>query len=192
MPWSLTISVAPATEPITTDEAREHLRISHTSENPLIDAYITAARLQAEAHTKRQFITATWLLKLDRFPSREIRVPLPPLASVTSIAYVDENGDAQTWSSSLYQVDTNSEPGRIKPIEGGSFPSTQSDTYSTVTVTFVAGYGDASKVPLHFKQALRLGVADFFEFRESIVDGRVTRVPHSMMALLNQDRMWRF
>ncbi|KKN27511.1 hypothetical protein LCGC14_0863950 [marine sediment metagenome] len=192
MPWSLTISSGPAVEPITTDEAREHLRISHTSENSLIDAYITAARLYVEAFTKRQLVTATWLLKLDRFPSREIVVPLPPLSSVTSVAYVDENGDAQTWDSSLYQVDTNSEPGRIKPIEGETFPSTQSGTYATVTVTFVAGYGLAPAVPERFKQAIKLMVAHWFEFREPVIDGRVMKVPMSVAALLNQDRMWRF
>lgn len=189
---SLTISVQPTEEPISTDEAREHLRISHTSENSLIDAYINVARLFAEAFTKRQFVTATWLLKLDRFPTREIRVPLPPLSSVTSVAYTDENGDAQTWSSALYQTDLSSEPGRIKPIEGETFPSTQLDTYATVTVTFVAGYGDASAVPPNFKHAIKLGVAEYFEFREPIVDGRIMKVPHAMIALLNQDRMWEF
>lgn len=192
MPWSLTNSVAPADEPITTDEAREHLRISHTSENALIDAYITAGRLYVEAFTKRQLVTATWLLKLDRFPSREIRVPLPPLASVTSVAYVDENGDAQTWDSALYQTDLSSEPGRIKPIEGETFPSTQADTYATVTVTFVAGYGGQSDVPERFKHAIKLMVGHWFEFREPVVDGRAMKVPMSVDALLHQDRMWRF
>lgn len=192
MPWSLIIDTAPSDEPITTDEAREHLRISHTSENALIDAYITAARLYVEAFTKRQLVTATWLLKLDGFPSREIVVPLPPLASVTSVAYTDENGDAQTWSSALYQVDTDSEPGRIKPIEGETFPSTQSDTYATVTVTFVAGYGGVSTVPERFKHAIKLMVGHWFEFREPVIDGRVMKVPMSVAALLTQDRMWRF
>ncbi len=192
MPWSLTISSGPAAEPISTDEARAHLRVSHTSENPLIKAYITAARLYVEAFTKRQLVTATWLLELDRFPSREIIVPLPPLASVTSVVYTDENGDAQTWSSALYQTDLNSEPGRIKPIEGETFPSTQSDTYATVTVTFVAGYGDADAVPERFKHAIKLMVAHWSEFREPVVDGRVMKVPMSVSALLMQDRMWRF
>lgn len=191
MPWSLTNSVAPADEPITTDEARDHLRISHTSENPLIDAYIKAARLYVEAYTKRQLVEATWLLRLDRFPPREISVPLPPLSSVTSVAYVDENGDAQTWDAALYQSDLDSEPGRIKPIEGGSFPSTQANTYATVTVTFVAGYGGLSDVPERFKHAIKLMVGHWFEFREPVVDGRVMKVPISVDALLAQDRMWR-
>lgn len=192
MPWSLTNSVAPADEPITTDEAREHLRISHTSENSLIDAYIEAARLYVEAFTKRQLMTATWLLKLDRFPTREIRVPLPPLSSVTSVTYTDENGDAQTWSSALYQTDLDSEPGRIKPIEGETFPSTQLGTYATVTVEFVAGYGGASAVPKRFTQAIRMMVGHWFEFREPVIEGRAMKVPMAVDALLNQDRMWEF
>ena len=192
MHGSLTISSEPAAEPISVPEAREHLRITHTSEDPLVEAYITAARLYVEAYTKRQLVTATWLLKLDRFPPREIVVPLPPLASVTSVTYIDENGDTQTWDSSLRQHDTNSEPGRIKPIESESFPSTQLDTYNAVTVTFVAGYGDASAVPERFKHAIKLMTANWFEFREPVIDGRVMKAPTSVDALLNQDRMWEF
>ena len=192
MHGSLTISSGPAAEPISVSEARDHLRISETQEDPLITAYITAARLYVEAFTKRQLVTATWLLGLERFPLREIVVPLPPLASVTSVTYVDENGAAQTWNSSLYQVDTKSEPGRIKPIESESFPSTQLGTYNAVTVTFVGGYGDESAVPERFKHAIKLMTANWFEFREPVIDGRVMKAPTSVDALLNQDRMWEF
>lgn len=192
MAWSLSISVEPSAEPISLAEAKDHLRITDSNEDSLIAVYITAARLYAEAYTKRQLVTATWLLKLDRFPTHEIRVPLPPLSSVTSVAYVDENGSPQTWGSSLYQTDLKSEPGRIKPIEGGTFPSTQSDTYATVTVTFVAGYGDDDAVPQRFKHAIKLMVSHWFEFREPVIDGRAMKVPMSVDALLNQDRMWRF
>jgi uncharacterized phiE125 gp8 family phage protein len=131
-------------------------------------------------------------LKFDRFPAREIIVPLPPLSSVTSVAYTDQNGNAQTWSSALYQKDLTSEPGRIKPIESESFPDTQRSTYNTVVVTFVAGYGDASAVPERFKHAIKAIVEHWYEYRGRVSERALRDVPLSIDAMLMQDRMWSF
>ena len=119
-------------------------------------------------------------------------MPRPPLSSVTSIGYEDENGSSQTWSSALYQTDTDSEPGRIKPIEGETFPNTQSNTYNTVTMTYVAGYGGASAVPVRYKQAIKLLVAHWYRIREPLVDKGMATVPMNVDALLLQDRIWMF
>jgi len=108
----LTQTVAPAIEPVTNAEARDHLRISTVDDDILIGTYITAARQYIEGRTNRQFINATWSWTLEAFPNI-FYVPRPKLSSVTSIAYLDTAGSSQTLSTDVYSVDTNTEPGRI-------------------------------------------------------------------------------
>lgn len=164
--FSLELTSAPATEPITTAEAKTYCRVDVSTHDTLIGLLVTAARQQAEARLRRQIVTATWKLRLDAFPigSDPIEVPRPPLSSVSSIAYVDTDGATQTWSSSEYQVDAYTHPGRIVPAYGYSYPATRPQM-NAVTVTFVAGYGAAASVPELLKTALKAMVCDWFENR---------------------------
>lgn len=194
----LKLSVAPTEEPLTRDEAKLYAQVIGDTQNTVMDGLIISARLWVESYTKRQLVDATWTLKLTGFPGLDsipIAFALAPLSSITSIAYLDTAGDSQTWSSSLYQVNTDSEPGLVMPIEGESYPSTQSSTFSTVTVTFVAGYGAASAVPQRYKTAMGQLISHWFTTRESvslIAGANITEIPLTVKSLLQQDRMWRF
>lgn len=196
--FALSISVEPTEEPLTRDEAKLYAQVYGDDENSTIDGLIIAARQYVESFTKRQLVTATWILRLDAFPSSDLTaivMPLPPLASVTSITYLDVDGNSQTWSSAKYQVDTNTEPGRIMPIEGESYPDTQADTFHTVTVTFVAGYGAASAVPQRMKTAMGQLVSHWFDGRSGVslaAGANIAKIPLTVDALLFQDRIWRF
>src|SRR5262245_24285701 len=110
---------APALEPVSLEEARDHLRLTQGAEDGTVDALITAARELAETLSGgRQFITARWRWTSTAFPGgywntygwncREmIELPKPPLQSVESVNYVDLEGDLQTLDASAYQVVTN-------------------------------------------------------------------------------------
>jgi len=171
-------TVANATCDFAVSIARQALT---TDENDLLDSLIISARQWAEEFTRRAFTTRTCTLRLDRFPA-EIILPRPPLSSVTSITYVDVNGDSQTLDSSAYQVVTYEEPARIVTAYGESWPSTRS-VPEAVTVTYVAGYGDASAVPDTIKNALKLLVSHWFERREVVAAANLKPVP------LNVERM---
>jgi len=45
---SLVITVEPAEEPVTTAEAKDHMRVDTSDDDTLIDGLITASRLYAE------------------------------------------------------------------------------------------------------------------------------------------------
>jgi len=171
---ALTQTGAPAVEPITTAEAKSQAHVSTAADNDYIDTLIAASREQCEIEQRRAYITQTWELRLDCFPS-EIEVPKPPLQSVTSIQYVDTAGDTQTLDSSGYQVSTDSLPGRIMPAVDSSWPTTRESTYDAVIVTFVAGFGDAaSDVPANVKLAVKVLVAHWYRLREPVVEGSIT------------------
>ena len=183
----LTLSSGASVEPITTAEAKSQIRVDTSDDDTLIDNYIVAAREHGEQMTRRAFITQTWVWKLDKFPPGGVMyVPLPPLQSVTSIQYVDANGSTQTWSTDDYDVDISSKPGRIVPVYNGSFPTTRIDT-NAVTVTFVAGYGDATTdVPEQLRVAISQLVGHWYEHREEVVTGTiVAKLPNVVETLFN-------
>lgn len=126
-----------------------------TADEEAIATFICAARKDLEEQTLSAFVNQTWTLKLDRFPNwGSIRLPRPPLSSVTSIQYVDTNEATQTWSSSLYTVDADSMPGRVRPALNQIYPTTSGHIHD-VTITYVAGYGStAADVPKGIKQAI--------------------------------------
>lgn len=173
-PFALKLVTAPASEPVTVAEAKARLLITIDDEDTDLAAMVTQSRELCEAGCQRAFVTQTYSLYLDRFPGgceavapsdgyeyqryasgREIRLPRPPLQSVTWIKYYDAAGVQQTLDPSAYYVATGSEPGRIRPVT--YWPATQVRP-EAVEVRFVAGYGGASAVPAAAKAAILLTV----------------------------------
>src|SRR6185295_4859943 len=90
---------------------------------------ITVARQYVDAISGwlgRALMTQTWALAGNGLsipasaccgstPSGAIEIPWPPLQSVTSIKYLDANGQEQTLPPADYTVDTISEPGLVIP-----------------------------------------------------------------------------
>ncbi len=173
-----------ADEPLSLDEAKAHLRVTATDEDDLIWSLIIAAREYAENFTHRALMARTWEWRVDDFGCWQLQVPLAPLQSVSSIVYVDGQGDTQTLATTEYQVDAASTPPRIQPAYGKTWPQTRPQL-NAVTVEFVAGYGGAGDVPQQIKQALLLIIAELYERRESaIVGAPIMEVPFSAKALL--------
>lgn len=195
MPYVL--SAGPTEEPVALEDLKAHCRVEITDDDDLINALGIAAREKVELDTGRVLCSQTWLLKGNGFPSSDstpIELDMPPLQSVSSIAYVDTDGVAATWDDAEYQVDTASQPGRILPAYGESYPTAR-DQYNSVTVTFVCGYGASYDVPRALKHAIKILVGTWYEQREQIVVGNlVTEVkgPAAYEALIYPYRMWRF
>ena len=182
---SLTLSSAPAAQPVSDAVVWSHLNValSGSPEAPANETLIAAYRNAAVAHLDgasgilgRALITQTWELRLCDFPrcpdpihgDYRIIIPLPPLQSISSIAYVDPDGATQTLVSSKYTtVAGGSQKAAVVPAYGESWPSTR-DVPDAVTVTFVAGYGGTeSDVPASIKSAILLMVGDLYDHREA-------------------------
>ena len=180
---ALTLTAAPTIEPVSLDEMKAHLHYPATDQDGYISALISAARQSCESETDRAFLTQTWTLAMEYFPS-VIFVPRPPLQSVAHIVYYDENGEAQTLDEGLYQVDTFSEPGRIAPARGCSWPSVDDETMLPVRVSFVAGWDSSDDVPGEIKHAVKLLTAQWFETLTAVTAGAMADVPNTIKMLL--------
>lgn len=84
-----------------------------------------------------------------------IRLPRPPLQAVTAVTYVDQTGVTQTLSPSVYQVDTQQEPGRLAPAYQQVWPTTRVQM-GAVQVTFLAGYGPATSVTVSISTGVQV------------------------------------
>ena len=174
---------------VTNGKADVYLGVDGDSEKPLVGSLITAATKWGQDHTFRFFMPQPWDLKLDRFPTVEIKVPQPPLSSVVSILYIDTDGNTATWASSDYQVDTDSEPGRIKPAFNNTWPTTRAQ-FNAVTVKFIGGYADRATVPDGIKTLVKMVAAHWHEHREAASDTPgPTVVPLAVESLVWQHKI---
>ena len=191
---ALKLITAPAAEPVSTSEAKSHLRVDTTADDTYIGTLITVARQNVESHLRRALISQTWEVVLDAFPAGVIRLPKPPLASVTSIKYTDDDGVEATYSSDNYVVDSDTEPGRVVLKSGQTWPAVTLAAANGVRVRYVAGYGAAgSNVPQAIRQAILLVIGSLYENREDVLVAQGVSIgvlPFGVVALLAPYRIY--
>ena len=164
---------APAAEPVTLAEAKEHLRVdaSYTDTDTLITGQIIGARQYAENHLRRALMTQTWKYIADSFtgagligiqtgrtfslPGHALILEKSPVISVESITYLDFSGVRQIMPATDYALDLVSEPCRITPVFGKIWPIALPQI-GAVEINFTAGYGAAAAVPELIKIAIKL------------------------------------
>lgn len=195
MRYALNRTSNPETEPVTVAEAKKHMNISQafTEDDAIIGNFITWSREWCEDHTDRGFIDQSWTLNMDWWPRNGvIKLNRGPVSSVSSVKYKDTDGDQQTLVEGTdYQVDLVSEPGRILPEPGATWPTLEADRVNAVEVIFVAGYGeDATTVLESVKGAMKLLIAHWYEHREDASDGKPPQsIPMGMKQILSHSVM---
>jgi len=182
--------VTTETVPVSVTDMKEHLRVEHTDDDSYIEALTLAAAEMCENFQNRKYMQAGKVLKLDEFPGNGIIRPRwTPLIDVDSIQYVDTDGSTQIVSVSDYDVDTDSEPGRITPAYNKSWPATRPQI-NAVTVNYQAGYATADDVPDAVKQAVKLLTGHFYEHRESVSEVKLSEIPQGIKSLLWPTRVF--
>jgi uncharacterized phiE125 gp8 family phage protein len=184
-------TVAPTILPVTLDEAKKHCEIDDDAQNAKVNAWVLAATAVAESVTNRGLMTQTWKLLLDDFAD-DISLPMAaPLQSVTSVKYYDTDGVQQTLATTVYRIDTDSEPGRVVLKPDQSWPSIQSGRGQAVEIIYVCGWTDGN-VPDGIKHAVLLLVGSYSEHREAVTDVTPNVLPFGVSALLDPHAVyWR-
>jgi uncharacterized phiE125 gp8 family phage protein len=179
---TLRLITAPAALTVSLETAKAYLRVDGTAEDTLITSLLKAASELGESWARRAFITQTLEQTFDEWPEGNVlTIWRPPLQSVTSLKYIDEDGVESTWASTNYTVDIKSQPGKIILA---STPSVTLQDTGGITVRFVAGYGATeASVPERIKQAVLQLVAFWYENREA------TDVPAYIRAMFTRERV---
>ena len=136
----LTETVTVATEPITTAEAKSHLRVTISDDDTLIDGLITAAREHVELFCGRSFAQHTYRADIADFHD-EMVLPYRPIQSITNIKYYNTASPQvlTTLALKIYAKNLAS----IVRNDGQSWP-TVSTRPDAVQITYVTGYSDQS------------------------------------------------
>ena len=160
-------TVAAASEPITLAELKEQLRIesSTTEDDTFLTGLIVSSREAVEAILGKVLINQTVVAKLDEFPKDEyFELPTPPVSSVTSITYFDEDNASQTFSSASYSLNDYCDPDRIVRNTDVDWPATY-DRWDAITVTYQSGFANAAAVPSSIKTVVKMLAAETYEQR---------------------------
>ena len=166
------VATAPATEPVTLDEVKRHLRIelADSDHDLLLTDLMEAARSRCEAFLNRRLVTQTLDYFVDAFPAQDfIELPGGRLASVTSLKYTDSDDVETTWTATNYFASTTAEPGRLNLAFNISWPTATLKPRDAVVVRYVAGYGAASAVPLGIRAGIMLAIGHLFHNRSEVV-----------------------
>jgi uncharacterized phiE125 gp8 family phage protein len=205
---ALRVITPPATEPITTDLARQHCRIDSDYDDTLVAMYVTSARMWAEAFLNRALFTqklqfaVTWAppptatplvpQSLIVFPlnwpplvKRPIELPRAPAQSVEQITWGPLD-DMQVADPSDYQLNLNVEPGYVA-VQPAILPRIPQQS---MVIDYTAGYDDADPdaVPMPIRHGILLLTAFLYEQRGD-VDGAM---PAFARNLMQPYRLWTF
>ena len=150
--------------PIDLEQVKSHLSITHDAQDRMLAADIMIAHDWAEEYTRRAIATRDYLITRDRFPSGAWELPLGRVTAIGSVQYIDTDGATQTWSSSEYETDLDSDhASRLRPGPSYSWPST-GDYLAAARVTVTAGW-DADDVPYTVRQALLFKIGALYGTR---------------------------
>jgi len=188
---AIDIVTAAASEPITLTEAKNFLRVDHNDDDDLISALITASRQMCEEYTRRILVTTTVDEYFDKFPTNKwenlsnlMYLSRGPVASVTSVSFVDEIGSTTEISTDAYLTDTISEPARVQSVAGWFAAA---GVVNQVIVRYVVGT-DVSAIPKPLIQGMMLVISNLYDDRSD----RTRRLPTASEYLWNPYRIFTF
>lgn len=119
--------------PIPLDILRTRLRIEVEDDDAILASLCIAAGELIEKETGLGLTSETRTAKV--VPFRRWVAPVQPMASVTSVQYVDTAGNTQTLPTAEWYLDETDE---LKALEFDASTTVKENT--ALTVTYVAGY----------------------------------------------------
>ncbi len=154
----LTLSVAPASEPLTLTEAKQFLRIEHNADDAMITQAILAARQAAEQYLRVVLLPQTHLFETAQI-GHVISLPVGPAQSITSIVAYNEAGTPTTLNSNFYRL----------TLDGYGVVFTTVPQAARLAITFVSGLATSSSdVPHTIRQGMLHHIAAMLEQREGL------------------------
>jgi uncharacterized phiE125 gp8 family phage protein len=158
--YPATVTVAPASEPVTAAQVKQQCGIatSDTSYDDMIARMIATERGFVERYCGIKIVTQTVSMKCDSFCDFK-RLAVSPIQSVTSVTYVDVDGATQTLDAAVYEARLEGLAPSIVLKYNQVWPTPR--VGSRITVVAVAGY---ATVPSELASAMLLRIGRSFTF----------------------------
>jgi uncharacterized phiE125 gp8 family phage protein len=167
--YSYEVVSGPNNLPVTLEQVKEQLKIDYDTDDDLLTLYIEAATDLFQSYTNRILINTTFKTYFDCF-RQSFELARSKLQSLVAFQYL-VNGVFTDVDSSIYYVTNEVLYSRVYIPDPENFPTDKDDLYQSISIEFVAGYGDDSTdVPADIQSALLQVVADLYENRGDCSD----------------------
>ncbi len=176
--------VTPPDPLVTLEEAKQHLRVDHSDDDAMINAYIAAASAHLDGPRgwlDRSIGTQELQAVSAGFCDGKIHLPYGPVQSVEALVYLDADNAEQTIDPADYAVAND----RIWFSYGYSLPAVY-PAFNAVQISYTAGFDET---PPALKAAVLMHVGTLYENRESVGDSKVV-LPHAYEALCAPYKRW--
>lgn len=111
---------------------------------------------------------------INRLPvPARLMLPIHPVNSIISLSYIDTDGVLQNIDPTTLQL-SGTVPRSIAPAPGQFWPLTEYFRIGSVNIVVNAGY---ATIPPHFKHAIRLLAANYYENREPVTKQYAQALP---------------
>jgi uncharacterized phiE125 gp8 family phage protein len=157
---------------------KSHVRVDFDEDDALLSLYLSAATSHFERATRRLLSQQTRTLKLGAFI--DSMLPFPPLVSLTSVTYVDADGNTQTLAADRYAIDQTKPIAQIRWLD--PLPDLDEDSFDRVTVTYVAGWNSP---PADVVRAVLELAAGYYLTRESVATIQFRPVPFGVQSVID-------
>ena len=165
--YTYNVTTPPANPPVTLATFKQHINVTHTLTDAILQLYLDAAIEFAEKYTSRDLITRTYNTFRDFFPDPLQnegyypfgRIPtgantlIPstignvgfeirrsPLSAVNAITYIDTNNISQTVDVGTYYFTTENDFSEILLInDSATWPTDASNRMQSITIDFTSG-----------------------------------------------------
>jgi uncharacterized phiE125 gp8 family phage protein len=181
------VATAGAYTEITLATFKQHLKwdSADTSEDTIMQIYLTAAFKQAEMYTRRVISRATWRSYLSGF--HNVTLDVNPVDTIV-VKYYDVANSLTTLASTEYDI-INNGPDAFQEIRFTWNTITQPEVYDREEAVFLEYSAGYTTIPEGLQVAILRQAADYFETRQNITQGGNSLIDFGFHPLLFPYRM---
>ena len=163
----------PALEPVLLSEAKAHLKVDNTADDPLIVRLIISARQHIEKQIDQVLINQNWRIYFDNWPTDgELKLTVSPITDVIALRTISADDIANVVDPSHYYVDQLSTPQMVILRPSRSWIKL-GRIANGIEVEVAAGYGaTGDNVPAPLRQAMLMLIAFWYENRQPNCSGK--------------------
>ena len=217
--YTYTVIVPPANPAVLLSTFKEHIVVTTSLNDNILQLYLDAAIQFAENYTGKDLITRTYQTFRDFFPNPSQnegyypfgRVPtgatsiIPstvgnvgfelrrsPLQAVNAITYIDSDGNSQTVDSTIYYFTVEEDYSEVLLINDDStWPENAFTRLQSIQIEFATGIGDTSTdIPACWQVAIMEHAAMLWANRGDCSDsGCMKMLPAAAKAFYDQKRI---